>query len=137
MNLKPNIVLLEVTDAANWQARECHLIAQFKAAGANLLNMTEGGEGGATWSGKTFSAAHRRAISEALKGHKLTAETAKKIGETRIRKGIAPHNKIGRLVCSECGTETNRPMKGKCQRCYDFREGRIINAAAKVSAIRC
>ena len=70
--LKPEAGVIEVTTAEEWKARECHWIAFHREQGANLVNGTDGGDGGATSKGKPCSEARREAISRALKGHKVS-----------------------------------------------------------------
>lgn len=57
--------LEKVSENDDWASREKYWIAYFRSAGADLLNLTEGGEGN---SGRQFAgSAHARKIGEALK----------------------------------------------------------------------
>lgn len=90
-NLKPTALVLEEANCANWRARERFWIARYRKAGARLTNRNNGGEGGATMTGKRFSEAHRRAISRSLKGHPVSAESRAKF--SLRMKGRTPHNR--------------------------------------------
>jgi len=58
------IQLLENVQGADWQSREQFWIAKFRAEGADLLNLTDGGEG---CHGLKVSAERRAAVSAALR----------------------------------------------------------------------
>lgn len=100
------IKLLEFVDGdADWASREAHWIGHFRSSGANLLNLTSGGEG---LPGHRFSAAHKMAIASALKrGATFNCEVCDKSFWRKpkdIRKG---HNKFCSRRCS------NARHKGK------------------------
>lgn len=61
----PFIRMLElVPSGQDWEARETHWISELSANGANLLNLTRGGEG---LPGHSFSEDHRAKIAAALR----------------------------------------------------------------------
>lgn len=90
--LKPEARVIELATADTWEARERHWIAFHRAQGANLVNGTDGGEGGATSKGKPCSEARREAIARALKGHKVSEHTREKLRAART--GVPSVNKI-------------------------------------------
>jgi hypothetical protein len=58
-------IIERFTDEADAFALERYLIASYRALGARLLNMTDGGDGA---TGRPMSIEHRRRISEAQRG---------------------------------------------------------------------
>lgn len=94
LELTPRVEILEECLAEELNIIERFWIASILAAGGQLLNMTDGGEGthGFHWSdearkrigehhrGKRLSAEHLTALSVANKGKKLSAEHRAKIG---------------------------------------------------------
>lgn len=90
--LKPEARVIEETTADEWESRERYWIAFHRAQGANLVNGTDGGEGGATSKGQPCSAVRRAAISRALKGHSVS-ERSRRLSSERL-KGGTPHNKV-------------------------------------------
>lgn len=88
---RPTVVLIEEVvfqTRAEWEAREKYWIATARAYGHKLVNATDGGEGGATMLGKTFSPEHRAAISAALSGKPKSAEHRKNLSDSK--KGVPP-----------------------------------------------
>jgi hypothetical protein len=80
-NLLPVIEPLE-TVYNNWAEAEMYWIAQFKAWGFDLKNMTAGGEGTL---GRKLSADAIRKMSEKNKGRIVTKETIEKAKATRFK----------------------------------------------------
>jgi hypothetical protein len=74
---RPNIITLE-REPEDLDAAEIKWIADMRAQGARLLNLTDGGCGGGN-RGRRFSPAHRSKISAALKGKSFTAEHCAKM----------------------------------------------------------
>ncbi len=72
LGLKPEMRVIEETTEQCWQERERFWVEYFRHRGADLTNTTDGGDGGATMRGKTFSDDHRKAISAALIGHPVS-----------------------------------------------------------------
>lgn len=92
LGLEPTVGIVEKTTERKWQERERFWISHFKAAGAQLTNSTDGGEGGATMKGKKFTAEHRKALSEAFKGHPVAAHVREAVREANT--GRTPANKL-------------------------------------------
>ncbi len=102
--MTPALSVLETGEGAGWQEAEQRWIASFRAAGAELVNGTAGGEGGALTAevkkkigdarrGKPLSAAHRAALSRGWK-HRgpMSTETKEKMSASlRGRKHSAEH----------------------------------------------
>lgn len=63
--LRPEIVLIEQA-GSDWAAREGHWIAHYRAAGANLNNHSDGGEGAPGVRASTKAIANRAARMKAL-----------------------------------------------------------------------
>ena len=81
--LVPIFEVLAETDDLTWQDDERFLIGLFRALGADLVNDTDGGEGGtvgaiararlsAAHKGKRLSESHRLAIGDAHRGRRLS-----------------------------------------------------------------
>ncbi len=64
----PELFVIEKVQDNFANARERHWIRFYRNLGCNLTNATDGGDGGATNTGKHFSLEHKRRISEANKG---------------------------------------------------------------------
>jgi hypothetical protein len=64
VGLKPTVEVLEWADEAEWQERERHWIAHYRALGAPLTNMTDGGDGGCI----THTPETRKKMSDGRKG---------------------------------------------------------------------
>lgn len=88
LGLKPSITLLEVVDlTGNWQERERFWIAYYREQGANLTNLTDGGEGVA---GYEFPDERRKAHSRLMKGRIFDAEWKAKISAAKKGKKANP-----------------------------------------------
>lgn len=76
--LRPVVVELErVSQDADWAAQECYWIAFYRARGADLLNLTDGGEGCA---GHKQTAEHRRKIrAKVIKGSQFQCEQCPRV----------------------------------------------------------
>jgi group I intron endonuclease len=66
-------------------------IDDYKEVGITLYNMTSGGTGGATNTGKTFTKEHKEKISKANKGRKLSKKHREKLSQAKI--GYTPWHK--------------------------------------------
>ena len=71
--------------------REISWISNYKMLKRNIYNMTDGGTGGATMTGKIFSKEHRKKLSEAKKGHIATEKTRLKMSIARNGRGLTPN----------------------------------------------
>lgn len=96
-DLEPSLQILEETCEAEWQARERHWIDKFP----NLTNATAGGEGGATRTGQTTSRAHRRKISQAMKGKLKSATHRERLKEARASQEVGPMSEDAKRKLSE------------------------------------
>lgn len=107
LGLKPMMVELETCDDSAWQEREKAWIAHYRRLGHDLVNETDGGQGGVNpspevrakiaaamtgnrWSlGLKRSAETLRRMSEAHRGQQLTPEQrARFLAATAARRGI-------------------------------------------------
>jgi hypothetical protein len=82
LGLRPNVQIVERGVGVGWQAAEKKWIANFLATGARLTNKTFGGDGTLGFR-PSFSAEHRRRISESKRGGKRpdAVFTAKRMAE--------------------------------------------------------
>src|SRR3990167_761993 len=69
---------------------ECDFIALARQRGDDLLNLTDGGEGGNIW---RPTAEERKAISDRLTGHFVSPETRAKIGAANRRRIVTPETR--------------------------------------------
>ena len=95
------ICILKVSTAESLSADEVALIAHYRALGYLLTNLTDGGEGvagykataearrrmSAAGKGKPKSAAHVKAIADALRGSKMSVEARRHISEAKKGQG--------------------------------------------------
>lgn len=105
--MRPLIEVIEEAEPENWIGREVHWIAHYRAAGAPLFNIAEGGH--------ASSESARRKLSALNAGRKLSAETKAKIGaaskatprtpEWRARISASQTKEKARVNCAWCGTE--------------------------------
>lgn len=100
LSLKPIVKVLEVLeDEVNWDDVERRWIKELRSKGCDLVNTTEGGEGGATMTGRKriMSAETRAKISENRKGisPKVSESTLKARAEG-IRRAWARRREEGR-----------------------------------------
>lgn len=87
--MKPEVIVLEnLQDEDDWEEAERWWIAKYRGEGASLTNITDGGEGGATYGrlGKKNSEEHKRKISEARKGVPQSPETYAKLYSPEVKK---------------------------------------------------
>ena len=98
------IRLLEYTTSASWAERERWWILDLRARGANLLNLTLGGEGLA---GHHFSASHRRKIAVALSSGGTFA--CQKCGRHFWRKASAIAKQQNKFCSRRCANARNLP----------------------------
>lgn len=66
-NMDISIDIIDISDATAIDYWECYWIEQFKNWGFTLLNSSEGGEGGDTWSGKNHKQETKNLISNSMK----------------------------------------------------------------------
>jgi hypothetical protein len=118
--VKPSMVTLEECDAASVDERERFHIARLRSEGFDLLNHTDGGDGGPTMKGKRFTAEHRRRISEALKGHAVTDNNRQKSSERLTR--LLHEGRVGRAFPK--GVCTGRPFPKGVSSGIPFQKGR-------------
>lgn len=87
--VEPVLILIEECLGDNWESRERHWIATYKAAGCNLVNATDGGE-----DNKTLCAESRAKISQSKQGQRkgvpLTPEHREKIRQALKGQVIPP-----------------------------------------------
>ncbi len=81
----PVVRVLDRVSAENWQARERFWIAFFRASGADLTNMTDGGDGGL---GRAWTDEQRNAARERCSGKPRPPEVGEKVRQKL--KGRAP-----------------------------------------------
>ena len=94
------IKLLEnVSPGTDWASRESHWISRLRAEGANLLNLTAGGEG---LSGHCFAGtAHAEKIAAALRtGGNFSCEVCGAVFWRKKNEVAAGHNRFCSRVCS-------------------------------------
>jgi hypothetical protein len=78
--LWPEMEVLEtVPVGANWPERESHWIAHFKEQGANLTNLTDGGEG---THGRVITDAYREKLRKAFTGRHIPQEQREQISKS-------------------------------------------------------
>jgi group I intron endonuclease len=78
-NKKPLIKILDEVPQDDWKSWEVHYIDLYKSKGANLTNLTEGGQGG---NGYKHTEESKKKMSNSKKGKKLSEEHRKKISES-------------------------------------------------------
>lgn len=86
LGLQPTMVVLEEIDEATTALVECFWISSLRAAGADLVNAANGGEGGATRTGQKSSAAHRMNIAKAHLGMRPDASARERMRWTPARR---------------------------------------------------
>jgi hypothetical protein len=91
MGLKPEARVIEVATADIWAERERYWIAFYRAQGADLVNGTDGGDGGATSKGQPCSEVRRAAISKALQGHAVSNRVREQF---KAMRASVTHNKV-------------------------------------------
>jgi hypothetical protein len=93
------IHLLEnVADGADWQERERHWIAEMRRSGADLLNLTSGGEG---LHGHRFSDEHRAKIAARLRtGAHIACQVCGALAWRKANEIAQGHNRFCSRRCS-------------------------------------
>lgn len=95
----PDIFLIEEVEISKWQESERFWINYFKFIGANLVNHTNGGEGGG---GYKHTEEAKRKISESKIGKPISENHKKSVSETRKRLypflSIETKNKISKSL---------------------------------------
>ena len=130
----PVMTILETGEGAGWVAAERRWIAHFREAGADLVNMTDGGEGvpGAVPSAETCAklkaawTPERRALMHAkLTGRKCSPETRERMRLAHSGKKASPEARA-HMSAAHIGLDNHR-------RGYRF----SAEARAKMSVTRC
>lgn len=102
-NLTPPILLLCVTNEANWMEAEIYWISYFKGLGCPLTNSTEGGRGLLSPSQET-----RLKISRAHLGKILDADHKRAIGDSNK---LRPNGMLGKKNSAESNRQRSVAMK--------------------------
>jgi group I intron endonuclease len=119
-NLKPIIQLIDVVSEETWKEKEKHYIRQYKESGANLLNLSEGGDSGSlpggkrVWSSVVEYDKWRTKISEALKKRHISDDERKLMSERcrNIHLGKKRSDETRKKISSSMMGDNN-PMFGK------------------------
>lgn len=98
--LKPKMEVIDEIDSDNWVWLEQYWIAQFKAWGFNLTNMTDGGENPPSWLGRTHSDEYKEVRRKLMtednpmwyKTKEEKVEQQRKATETKKFRGWKPSN---------------------------------------------
>jgi len=105
-NLIPKMEVLDIVPNSEWDFWEQYWIAQFKAWGFRLVNLTDGGKGtlnisqevrnkiGAAHKGKVVSQEMRQRLSVANLGKKHTVETRLKMSKSKIGHTLSDASKL-------------------------------------------
>jgi hypothetical protein len=101
-NKKPIIEILEEVPRDRWKEAEMYWIAQFKAWGFRLINLTSGGESG------VISENCRKALNNSKRGH--LKGTFKHSEET---KAIIKQKRANQVMTDEHKKRISESMKGK------------------------
>lgn len=112
--LEPGMEILEAldenTEISDWQEAERFWISYMRSIGANLTNLTEGGEG---LHGHIFTPEHRAKIGAAHKGRFVSQETRVRMAESRMHLSF---DHLRRLAAEQKGkplTPEHRAAIGK------------------------
>lgn len=103
-------IIDEAQNKEELDKKEIKWIAWYRNQGIELYNIVDGGTGGNTNGGKTFSKEWREKISKANKGKIISEEQKKKISEARM--GYTPWNK-GIPLSEEQKLKLSKANKGK------------------------
>lgn len=107
--IQPDILEIEECTIDNLNEREIFHIARLRSEGVNLLNMTRGGTGGPTMTGRKFTPEHRQRIASALYDHPVSDNSRRKASERLSR--LNKEGKVGRPFQKGC-TPHNKGFKG-------------------------
>lgn len=118
--LKPLINVIESGEGDNWAERETYWIEYYKSQGANLTNMSNGGEG---LSGYTAMQETRELQRLKALGRKASDETKMKLSQMRKGRIVSAETKIKMSISS--------PKKKKVKRLEDGKIYNMIKDAAK------
>lgn len=134
LGLKPILVILqELDNDEDWEAAERRWIKNFKDAGCDLTNITEGGEGGATYGrlGKPWTEEHRKRYTESRKGVPISADAKTHSPENRKKRGeaIAQHWKEVRARGGKKKGQVHTPESKA--RLSEAHTGKILTAEHK------
>jgi hypothetical protein len=114
-NLKPALIILEITDEENWQQAEQKWISCFSKIG-NLTNLTKGGDKPPNWKNRKQSAEHIRKRVEARKrkgNYKHSKETIEKISRNRKGKNMGNTHTKGRTLTEEHKQKLREKLSGE------------------------
>jgi hypothetical protein len=135
LGVRPAVVILEeLAPCVDWEAAERRWIARLRAEGCDLVNTTDGGEGGATMTGRkrSHTAETRALISKNRKGiSPAVSDETKRKRASGIRKAWERRRAEGRTSWGQHTPEARAAMSQKAI-------GRINSAAtrAKISAAK-
>lgn len=135
-----NIVHVVLDPDAEWNETERELIAKHRAAGASLVNGTDGGDGmvgrrmsaaakahlSSVMTGRKRSAEHNAALSKALTGRKTPQATRLKIAAAM--KGRAPSN----LEAIQAGNKGIKRGDGLKRQISEKLKGRQVTSTEKL-----
>jgi group I intron endonuclease len=99
------IIIEELPNATNEELNlwETIWIARFRAFGFTVLNLTDGGDGGATSWGRKMTDKNKKALSEANRGRKFSHEHKAKLSAAWV----------GRVVSDETKQKISKALTGK------------------------
>ena len=118
LELSPEIKLIAEHELEDWGPVEQHYIRLFKALGAKLLNLAEGGQG---WSkGMKHTEKTKRKMSEARKGWKPSDKT-REIW-SRQRRGRKPTDETRAKMRKHRKPWTDLSLIAQSRRLHQFRE---------------
>lgn len=134
--LRPVITEIDqVAVGGDWKAAERYWIAHHRALGANLANLTDGGEGVLGW---TMPEEQRARLAEFRTGMKHSAETRAVLS---ARKQGAMHNYYGKRrpaeTCAKIAaakTGARNPMFGRCGENHPNARPVIVDGVRYVTA---
>lgn len=133
--LQPVVVVLEEVAEQDVVDAECFWIASLRAAGADLVNAANGGEGGATRTGHRSTEAHRANIAKAHLGLRPDQATREKMRWTPERR-----EKMEASISRRCAHPRHIAKHGtwaaygwgcRCDECVAF-----IRSRSPVKALR-
>jgi hypothetical protein len=121
LGLKPKQIVLEIVTNGQWQEAEKRHIKQQREAGANLTNLTDGGEG--TW-GREYTLETKAKIGSKSKGRYFSPATRSKMSVSHKGKTGQFHSpetkakisaiKKGTTLSPEARAKISKSLKGKC-----------------------
>jgi hypothetical protein len=139
--LKPVLHILETVEDARWQEAECKWIAFYRSTGCDLVNSTDGGDGGhnpppdvrekisRTHKGRKFSESHRSKIGAAHKGRVFSPDSIAKMSHSRIGNS----NCVGRKLSEETKRKIGAAQLGRKQSPEEIEKKRLASLGRKHS----